>query len=148
VEKYIVRLSKKERMELLSLIKKGKASAYKLLHGRILLGVDESEYNERPQTDASIAQILHVDVKTVKRVRKRCVEEGIEAALLRKRHRRTKPRKLDGEGEAHLIALCCSKPPEGRARWTLKLLSERLVSLEIVDGIAESTVRSTLKKTN
>lgn len=148
MEKYIVKLTQEERAKLLSLVKTGKAAAYKLTHARILLGVDESEYNEIPHTDAAMSKILHVDIKTVKRIRKRCVEEGIEAALLRKKHNRTKPRKLDGEGEAHLIALCCSKPPEGRSRWTLKLLSERLVSLEIVDSIAASTVRKTLKKTS
>lgn len=148
MEKYIVKLSKEERTELLSLIKKGKAAAYKLAHARILLGVDESEYNENPLTDLSISEILHIDIKTVKRIRKRCVNEGIEAALFRKKHKRTKPRKLDGEAEAHLVTICCSTPPEGRARWTLKLLSERLVSLEIVESIADSTVRNTLKKMN
>ena len=148
MEKYIVKLTKEERAELLSLIKKGKAAAYKLTHARILLGVDESEHNEQPQTDLAISKILHVDIKTVKRIRKRCVEEGVDAAILRKRHRKTKPRKLDGEAEAHLVALCCSRPPEGRVRWTLKLLSERLISLEIVDSIAPSTVGKTLKKTS
>lgn len=148
MEKYIVKLTQSERQDLLSLIKTGKAAAYKLTHARILLAADESDWNQKQQTDQEIATHQHIAKKTVKRVRKRCVEEGLEAALSRKRHRRTKPRKLDGDGEAHLIALCCSTPPEGRSRWTLKLLSERLVSLEIVDSIAVSTVGATLKKMN
>ena len=148
MEKYTVKLTKSEQSELLSLIKKGKAAAYKLTHARILLAADESEFNPTKQTDLEISRNLHVDEKTVKRLRKRYVEEGLEAALLRRKHSRTKPRKLDGDGEAHLIALCCSKPPEGRSRWTLRLLSERLVSLEIVDSIAVSTVSETLKKMN
>jgi transposase len=148
MEKYTVHLTESERSELLSLVKKGKAAAYKSTHARILLACDESRFNPLKQTDMEIAESLHIDYKTVKRLRKRCVEEGLEAAISRKKHSRTKPRKLDGDGEAHLIALCCSKPPEGRNRWTLRLLSERLVSLEIVDSIAASTVRETLKKMN
>jgi transposase len=148
MEKYTVKLTGSEREELLSLIKKGKAAAYKLTHARILLAAAESVLNSDKQSDIEIAWTLHIAPKTVKRIRKRCVEEGLEAALFRKQHTRTKPRKLDGDGEAHLIALCCSEPPEGRVRWTLKLLSERLVSLDIVESIAVSTVSETLKKMN
>ena len=107
-------------------------------------------------TDEEIARSLQIASTTVERVRRRCVEEGIEAALGRREQQRRRPRKLDGAAEAHpvsstgqaLIALACGEPPEGRARWTLRLLADRLVECEIVDGIHPETVRKTLKKTN
>lgn len=148
MEKYIVKLTKEERTNLLSLIKKGKASAPKLTHARILLETDEGPYAETKKTDEKIAEQLHVGVKTVKRRRKQFVEEGLEAALSRKPHLKRGRKKISGEEEAHLIALCCSVPPEGRSRWTLKLLSTRLVEMEIVDSVSPSTVGRALKKTN
>ena len=99
-------------------------------------------------TDEEIARSLQIASTTVERVRRRCVEEGIEAALGRREQQRRRPRKLDGAAEAHLIALACGEPPEGRARWTLRLLADRLVECEIVDDIHPETVRKTLKKTN
>ena len=99
-------------------------------------------------TDEEIARSLQIASATVERVRRRCVEEGIEAALGRKEQQRRRPRKLDGAAEAHLIAMACGEPPEGRARWTLRLLADRLVEWEIVDSIHPETVRKTLKKTN
>lgn len=146
MEKYVVRLSEEERTNLLGLIKKGKSAAYKLTHARILLEADED--NGPIKTDKTIAEQLHVGLKTVKRVRQRFVEEGMDAALSRKPHSRTRPKVLNGEEEAHLIALACSSPPEGRARWTLKLLSDRLVEMEVVDAVSAATVGRTLKKTN
>ncbi len=98
--------------------------------------------------DEEIARVLQVGSATVERVRRRCVEEGIEAALDRKEQLRRRPKKLDGAAEARLIAIACGEPPEGRARWTLKLLADRLVECEIVDAIHPETVRKTLKKTN
>lgn len=146
MEKHIVRLTNDERENLLLLISKGKSAAKKLSHARILLAADENSGERR--TNEAIAEFLHVSKKTVQRVCKECVENGLESALERKRHARYKPRKLQGEEEAKLIALCCSTPPEGRGRWTLKLLSDKLVSLEIVDSICPDTVRTTLKKMN
>ena len=99
-------------------------------------------------TDEEIARSLQIASATVERVRRRCVEEGIEAALGRKEQQRRRPRKLDGAAEAHLIAMAYGEPPEGRARWTLRLLADRLVEWEIVDSIHPETVRKTLKKTN
>ena len=96
--------------------------------------------------DEEIARVLQVGSATVERVRRRCVEEGIEAALDRKEQLRRRPKKLDGAAEARLIAIACGEPPEGRARWTLKLLADRLVECEIVDAIHPETVRKTLKK--
>jgi transposase len=147
IGKYIVRLTAKEREYLIGLTKSGKIAAKKLNHARILLLSDVSEAGQKLR-DEAIAKLEHVSTKTVARVRELCVEEGLEAALNRKAHSRTKPRALDGEQEAKLIAICCSEPPEGRARWTLKLLSTRLVELEIVESIAKDTVRLTLKKMN
>ena len=95
-----------------------------------------------------VARSLEIASATVERIRRRCVEEGIEAALGRKEQQRRRPKKLDGAAEAHLIALACGEPPEGRARWTLRLLADRLVECEIVESIHPETVRKTLKKTN
>jgi transposase len=145
-KKYIVRLTQEERRNLLTLISKGKASARKLVHARVLLEADVSE-TEHPKTDKEIAEILHIDDKSVKRVRKRLVEEGLEAALNRKEHKNRKARRFDGNSEAHLVALCCSKAPEGRQRWTIRLLADKLVELNIVDEVSPATVYRTLKKT-
>ena len=98
-------------------------------------------------TDEEIARSLRVASATVERVRRRCVEEGTDAALGRREQQCRRPKKLDGAAEAHLMALACGEPPEGRARWTLRLLSERLVECEIVDSIHPETVRKALKKT-
>lgn len=146
MEKYIVKLAIDERESLLSLISKGKAAARKLTHARILLEADEN--SSARKTDEEIARALYVSKITVRRVRKDCVENGIESALERKPHSRHKPHKIQGEEEARLIALCCSNPPEGRCRWTLTLLADTLVSLGIVESISPQTVLNTLKKTN
>ncbi len=143
-KRYRVVLSEEERVDLLGLVK-GNASAHKRRHAHILLLADEA----RPQgglPDSEIASVLGIGRATSERVRKRCVEEGIEAALERRQQVNRKARKLDGAAEAKLVALACSEPPEGHARWTLKLLGERLVELKIVDSIGTETVRRTLKK--
>lgn len=145
-KKYIVRLSKAEQKELKQLTKKGKVAAYKIKHANILL---EADVNGANREDKEIAQIFHCHVNTVENVRKRLVERGLEAALDRKpQERPSRSKKLDGEKEARLIAMSCSKPPEGRDRWTLKMLSDKMIALEIVDSISPETVRQTLKKTN
>ena len=146
-KKYKVTLTLEERTHLLDLVSKGKASAKKLTHARVLLQADESEKGT-VWNDAHICEALHVSHRTVERMRKIFVEEGIEAAITRKSHSGYRPRKLDGEQEAHLIALACSSPPAGRKRWTLKLLSSKLVELKYIERIAKETVRQTLKKTN
>jgi transposase len=146
-KKYIVRLSGEEREQLEALVKKGKAAAHKRLHAQILLTADVGEggpgWKEQP-----ISQGLGVSTRTVERVRERLVEQGLEAALKRAPQQSYKPLKLDGEGQAQLVALACSAPPEGRGRWTLQLLADRLVSLGWVDEISHETVRQVLKKTN
>lgn len=147
IGKYVVRLSQEEREYLLSVSSKGRSSAKKIIHARILLRADASEGGENCN-DEEIASLENVCTKTVGRVRQRFVEEGLESALNSRPPRRKKPRKLDGEDEAKLIAICCSRAPEGRARWTLRLLANQLVEMEVVDSIAPETVRQTLKKTN
>jgi transposase len=146
--KYTVKLSIEEREMLLGMLKKGRTSAKKLGYARILLAVDESEEALKKGSYERLAKELHTSSKTIERVCKRLVEEGLEAALNRRLHSRTKPRKIQGEEEAHLIALACSQPPQGRCRWTLKLLAGELVRLEIVDHVSASTVGRALKKTN
>ena len=147
MKRYRVMLSGEERQELKTLVSRGRAAAYRQTHGRILLLSDEA-HGEGGMKDEDIARVLQIGHATVERVRQRCVEDGIEAALGRKRQGNRRPKRLDGEGEAHLIALACSQPPEGRASWTLKLLADRLVECEIVESISTETVRQTLKKTN
>jgi transposase len=145
-KKYIVTLIDEERQRLQEMLSRGKAAARKLMHARILLKADA-----RPGgpgwNDEAIADALEVGRATVERVRKEFVEEGLDAALERRRPRRVYVRKLDGDGEAHLVALACQQPPEGRSRWTLRLLADRMVALEYVDQISYQTVRRTLKKT-
>jgi len=145
-KKYIVRLTAEEREELENLVKKGKTQAYRIKHANILLAVDADGPN---LSDENSARIFGCHQNTVRNVRQRFVEQGIEAALERKK-RDKPPRefKIDGEKEAQLIAIACSEPPAGRAKWTLKMLADKLVELDIVDTISDQTVRRTLKKTN
>lgn len=144
--KHEVRLTAEERAYLRTLVGQGVASARRLTHGRILLKADRSDAGPG-WTDAAIAGALDVGLSTVARVRQRFVEAGLAAALLRKGPDRGYARKLDGAAEAHLIALACGAPPAGRARWTLRLLADRLVELAVVDAVSYETVRRTLKQT-
>ena len=146
-KKYIVTLAEDERKVLEGMLSRGKAAARKLMHARILLKADAASGGPDWHDDR-IAEALEVGRATVERVRKQFVEEGLEAALERRTPRRQYRRKLDGDGEAHLVALACQEPPEGRSRWTLQLLADRMVELEYVDQISYQTVRRTLKKTN
>jgi len=135
-------LTSEERAQLTELLSKGKAAARTLTHARILLKADEGGAGPR-LSDEAIADALDVNRSTVERVRIRCVEEGFEAALRPRPSRQLHPRKLDGVQEAHLVRLACSPAPNGRGRWTLRLLADKLVELEIVDGISHETVRQT-----
>ena len=145
-KKYVVRLTGEERTQLQDLVSKGKTQAYRIRHAHILLKADADgpAWLDREITDA-----FSCNRSTVEGIRKRFVTEGLNAALERKK--RAQPpteRILDGEKEARLIALSCSEPPEGRSRWTLKLLADELVALHIVESISYRTVQRTLKKTN
>ena len=143
-----VTLTHPERQELQQMISRGKCDARKLAHARILLQADESDGGGPKQTDEQIAQALNTATRTIERVRQRFVEESLESALLPKPSKRIYTRKLDGKQEAKLIAVACSKPPAGKKRWTLRLLAEQMVELEIVDELSHETVRQTLKKTS
>jgi hypothetical protein len=158
VKTYRVRLTDDERHTLEALVVKGRAAARTLTHARILLKVDEGPTDPGGEpdlgraggpgwSDGAVVHALDVSEDTVQRVRRRCVEEGPLAALAR-RPRRSVPRcKLDGRAEAHLVALSCSAPPDGREGWSLRLLADRMVELEYVDCLSYETVRRTLKKT-
>ena len=146
-KKYIVSLSIEERNDLEHLVNTGKAAAYKINHARILLKAD-TQQRGGGWNDATISQALDISVATIERVRQRFVEQGLTAALERKKQSRRRAQALDGEQEAHLIALTCSDPPVGRGRWSLRLLAARMVSLEYVETVSYETVRQTLKKTN
>ena len=145
-KKYIVRLSSDERVELEELVKKGKVAAYKRLHAQILLKADINE-ESAGWTDRRIKEAFNVTIRTIERLRKRLVEQGLEAALNRAKRSRVKSTKLDGEQEAHLVALTCSEASEGQARWSLRLLADKMIELDDVDKISHETVRQALKKT-
>jgi hypothetical protein len=146
-KKHHIRLSKSERQELEGIVSKGKASAQRQCHARILLLADTNG-PEGGWSDSQIAGAVQTSIPTIERVRRVCVEHGLGRALERKDPDRHYERKLDGAGEAQLIALTCGTPPSGFARWTLRLLAERLVELEVVEEISHETVRQTLKKMN
>src|SRR5919108_5249217 len=144
-KKYVVRLTEKERSQLETLVRRGRAHTRKLLYARILLKADED--GPACWTDERIAEALEVSVATVARERRRYCEEGLEVALMPKKPGRPRRRVLDGRAEAHLIALACSNPPEGREHWPLRLLADRMVELGYVESLSYETVRRTLKKT-
>lgn len=145
--KYAVELTENERARLRTVIGRGTASARTLTHARILLKADQGEGGPA-WADTAIARALDVHPATVGRVRRAYVETGLDAALARKLPDRVYERTLDGAGEAHLIALACGAPPAGRERWTLRLLADALVRLEVVDTISHETVRRALKQTS
>lgn len=145
-KKYIVRLTDGEREQLQELVSKGKAAAYKIKHANILLKVDA---DGPAWSDEEAAEAFGCHANSVRNVRQRLVDGGFESALSRKKQESpSRSRVFDGEKEARLIATSCSEPPEGSAKWTLKLLAERMVELEIVDSVSAATVGRTLKKTN
>lgn len=144
--KYVVRLAKEERDELEALVKRGKVAADRRRRAHILLKADAGELGSG-LTDQEVANALDVGVATVHRVRQAYVEEGLQDALSRTPTVGNRPRKLDGEAEARLVAVACSPAPEGRDRWTLELLADKLVELRVVDTIGKECVRRTLKKT-
>jgi transposase len=144
--KYKVILTEEERVALSDIVNKGKRRQMMRLHSQILLNIDQKK--EGKSRDVEIAKILNTSVDTIERTRKRFVEEGLEAAINRKKQINRKARKLDGVKEANLIKIACSETPQGASRWTLQLLADKLVELEIVDSIAKETVRQSLKKMN
>ena len=144
---YRVTLTKEERDELNALASSGKRAAATVLNALILLNCDAGEHQDKRQTNRQICDVLRVNMRKVDRVKKRFVEDGLEAAL-HKRNTQARPqaRKIDGEAEARLVTLACSKAPGGRARWTLRLLADKLVELDICPSVSHETVRQVLKK--
>lgn len=144
-KRYVVRLNSEEREQLEDLVNRGREAAYRRRHAQILLLADEGEQGSY-LIDREVAERVGCTRRTVEQIRERCVCEGLQAALERRKRSRERSRVLDGEGEARLVSLACSGPPEGRSRWTLKMLGDRLVELEVVESISPETVRLVLKK--
>jgi hypothetical protein len=148
MKKYTVRLEAEERAQLEQLVGVGKSAAYRIRHANILLAVDQSDLGSK-MTDAQASRAFNASVRSVELLRKRLVEEGLDAALDRKKQVRPSVEKMfDGEKEARLIAMACGPKPQGRARWTLELLADRVVALKIVDHCSPQTIMRTLQKTN
>ncbi len=145
VQEVVVRLTEEERGQLEALVRRGRAHARKLLYARVLLKADADGPDR--WTDERIAEAFEVSVATVARERRRFCEDGLEVALMPKKPGRPRRRVLDGRAEAHLVALSCSDPPEGRERWSMRLLADRMVELGHVEALSHETVRRTLKKT-
>jgi len=145
---YKVTLTQEERNQLIEITRTGTHAARKIIHALILLNVDRGQYNTEQQINEEICKVLKIGMRTIDRVKKRFVEEGLDAALKMAPTSREYDKLVDGDMEAHLIALACGEPPKGYARWSLRLLSDKLVELRITDSISYETVRRTLKKTN
>lgn len=144
-KRYVVKLTEEERNHLIDLVTRGRVAAYRRRHAEALLLVDEGEYGPS-LTDREAAERVRYSQRTIEQIRERCVTEGLTQALERKKRSRERTPRLDGEGEARLVSLACSEAPQGRARWTLRLLAEKLVELDVVDEISHECVRQVLKK--
>jgi hypothetical protein len=148
MKKFIVTLTEEERNLLTGLTSKGKHRSQKILNALILLAVDEGEHQRKRSKNDDIARVLNTSMRKIDRVKKRFVLDGLDVALHGRKGSRVYVKKADGDFEAHLIALSCSNPPEGFARWTLRLLADKAVELDYIDSISHETVRRVLKKTN
>jgi|SRR5690554_1994899 len=146
--RYIVTLTQEERDNLLSIIKKGSHKSTRIRNALILLNCDTGEYSEKKQTNEQICDVLKIGMRTIDRIKKCFVEDGYQIALNGKPSTRLYEKHIDGEVEAHIVALSCSNPPKGFARWSLRLLADKAVELEYIDSISHESVRQMLKKTN
>jgi transposase len=145
--RYKITLTEEERKDLKSITSKGKHRSQKLINALILLNCDEGGFQTKRSTNEQVAGVLKISMKKIDRVKKRFVEEGLDVALHGHKGKRVYEKKADGDFEAHLVALSCSEPPEGFARWSLRLLADRAVELNYIDSISYETVRRVLKKT-
>lgn len=145
--KYTIHLTKPEREDLLAIINKGSHTSQTFRTAYILLNRDEGKYSEKV-TNEQISKVLKVGMRTIDRVKKRFMEEGMETVLERRPTQREYATKIDGDAEAKLVTLCCSEPPKGYSKWSLRLLADKMVELHYVESISHVTVRSVLKKTN
>lgn len=144
---YTIKLTKSEVEELMAIINKGSHTSQTFRSAYILLNCDEGKYSQKV-TNEQISRVLKVGMRTIDRVKKKFVEEGFEAVLERRPTRRVYDRKMDGDTEAKLISLCCSEPPKGYSKWSLRLLADKMVELQYVESITHVTVSNVLKKTN
>ena len=147
MKKYKVTLEKEEREQLEAITRKGAHQSQRVVNALVLLNCDEGPLSTKPARGKDVADILGVSMRKIDRVKKRFVEDGLEVALGSRQGQRVHERKADGDFEAHLLALSCSKPPEGFARWSLRLLADRVVELQYIDSVSYETVRRVLKKT-
>jgi len=148
MKKYTVTLTQEERKDLKKITSKGKHKSQKVINALILLGCDAGEFQEKRSKNEEIARVLKIGMRKIDRVKKRFVEDGIEITLNGKKGSRIYAKKVDGDFEAHLIALSCSDPPEGFTRWSLRLLADKVVELAYIDQVSHETIRQVLKKTN
>ncbi len=148
MKKFTVTLTNDERAELKKISSKGKHRSQKILNALILLGCDEGEHQERRSTNEEISRVLKTSMRKIDRVKKRFVVDGLDIALNGRKGSRVYAKKADGDFEAHLVALSCSKPPKGFARWSLRLLADKVVELDYIDSISHESIRRILKKTN
>jgi len=148
MKKFTVTLTKDESAELKKISSKGKHRSQKVLNALILLGCDEGEYHDNRSINEEISRVLKTSMRKIDRVKKRFVVDGLDIALNGRKGSRIYAKKADGDFEAHLVALSCSNPPEGFARWSLRLLADRVVELNYIDSISHESIRRILKKTN
>jgi len=148
MKKYTVTLTKDERNFLTGTTSKGKHKSQKVINALILLGCDEGEFQEKRSTNEEISRVLKIGMRKIDRIKKRFVELGMDKTLNGLKGSRVYAKKVDGDFEAHLIALSCSDPPEGFARWSLRLLADQVVQLQYIDKVSHETIRQVLKKTN
>jgi len=148
MKRYTVTLTENERGILRELTLKGKQNSQKILNALILLNCDKGEWNVNHSTNEEISRILNISMRKIDRVKKRFVEDGLEVALNGKKRNRIYTKKVDGDFEAHLVALSCSEPPEGFARWSLRLLADKVIELGYIESISHETIRHILKKRN
>jgi len=146
--KYRVKLSKEEVGELTSIIKKGSHTTQTYKAAYVLLNCDEGEYSLGKTTNEQISKVLKIGMRTIDRIKQRCIEGGLERALERAESTRVYDKKVDGDLEARIVQLCCSEPPKGFSKWTLRMLSDKVVELGYVDKLSHVSVYNTLKKTN
>jgi len=148
MKKYKVTLQKEERSRLETIAQKGSHKSQKVLNALVLLNCDEGKFQERRIKNEEMAPVLRISMRKIDRVKKRFVEEGLETALVGRKQERVYEKKADGDFEAHLVALSCSEPPEGSARWSLRLLADKAVELRYIDSVSYETIRRVLKKRN
>lgn len=146
MKKYIVTLTQSERTELSMLGSRGKYRSQKVINSLILLACDEGEFQIKRSINEEISRVLNISMRKIDRIKKRFVEDGLEVALNGRKGSRVYAKKADGDFEAHLVALSCSSPPEGFARWSLRLLADKVVELDYIENISHETIRRVLKK--